>query len=1139
MDVPRFARAELNARLVEGELDEAFPRFAGDVFARDLPGLHIFPTGGKDGAIDFVREAPSRAVGDFKFLSADGIGPARSAWREVAGRLRKHLESPSGPSQGQAQYAPWYRTDNPIQTYHFCLSSRVKNLNQEDDLSKEIEQFFLGLARLHTHLAHLANLSVHIHDWGDIERLLIEQPHLLLRWFPRSRPRGLVPLDETAGLTSFRAYLRSEKLPYYSRAEHRRREPLFPNELVEEEILRQIDHRQVTGLLITGSGGVGKSRLSMELGSRAAAAGALVLRTVGRVAIDELTRLGERLNPDTPCLILVEYVETQSDFDALVDCINTLNDTYGLRIGYVATCRTSHYGTVAGLTRHVRLDLTPPSGSMEQGVQRLFRKGAVEHILTQSVGVTDESLRVCRDSPVLAVFLAYLRERGREPDLAELLHERDFGSWVARRIQASFGTREIGRDVATLIGQLPFDDAVAVALPPDSRVLFDRLAADGWIERDDPAGDGSLVWSSIHDVLADQILLGYLSRIPSTVDLFVRDLLRHAGVAGTLTASIVSLQRIHGEPPLAMVDWTVLLEGEVRRDPATWFPARLLLLRTSLVASDIRLHFLSEDLDPLWAGVDDEVDLHNVLGYFARLEVRDPTMTSQSRKNLVRWIGRVAPRVNKSNFVLTWGLRLGVEEVRGPAREWLISKPSMFQTHYLLGAWLQTGMGPSDVEVTTKRWLISWKVSFHAQFVYRGWLDAKGALEIVEEPIKDWLAHENNRLNPEAQFVYRPWLDAKGALEVVEEPIKDWLAHENNRLIPEAQFVYRAWLDAKGALEVVEEPIKDWLAHEHNRLIPEARFVYGAWLDAKGALEVVEEPIKDWLAHENNRLIPEASFVYRGWLDAKGALEVVEEPIKDWLAHENNRLIPEASFVYRGWLDRTKQTVTIEKPLAEWLVLNGTARDSDHVYHAWLQAGGRFDFVRAPVLEWLMSHRLEQDAVYLLKYVVKQRVLPDDVTQKILAWCSDFAADPDAIWRLSTLTAHVGHDLALEVLRTSESVLEPILANPYLPGLTRSQVTTVLGNLSRLEPLCSEPLSRELNALLRRWISHPQSFEASFRHGPHHQTRRFLARLVAALEGEARTSGVSRLMTWVDSWDERIRIECSDLIARLHTLNPD
>lgn len=256
--------------------------------------------------------------------------------------------------------------------------------------------------------------------------------------------------------------------------------------------------------------------------------------------------------------------------------------------------------------------------------------------------------------------------------------------------------------------------------------------------------------------------------------------------------------------------------------------------------------------------------------------------------------------------------------------------------------------------------------------------------------------------------------------------------------------------------------------------------------------------------------------------------------IKDWLGHEDNRLLPEASFYYRAWLDATKDIASVKKPLGEWLSLNGSADDIDHVCRAWLRAGGSFSFVRKPVLEWVMTHSLERDAVFILKYVVRQRVLPDDVTLKILAWCSHFATDPDAIWRLSSLTAHVSFDLSVEALRAAVVVLEPIFESPQPSGLTRSQVTAVLGNLSRLDPLRSEPMSHELDSLFVRWIRHPESFEPSVRHGPHHQTRHFLARLVEAAEAETEAPpDVSSLMAWVDTWDERTRVECKDLIKRL------
>jgi hypothetical protein len=271
--------------------------------------------------------------------------------------------------------------------------------------------------------------------------------------------------------------------------------------------------------------------------------------------------------------------------------------------------------------------------------------------------------------------------------------------------------------------------------------------------------------------------------------------------------------------------------------------------------------------------------------------------------------------------------------------------------------------------------------------------------------------------------------------------------------------------------------------------------------------------------------------------DARGKLlDEVRQPIQDWLGHENNRLLPEASFVYRTWLSATKDTVSIEKPLAEWLAVNGSANDADRVFRAWLQAGGRFAFIRKQVLEWLSTHGLERDAVYVLKDVVKQRVLPDDVTLKILAWCAKFADDRDAIWRLTALTAHVGAELFLETVRASEAVLEPIFADANLPGVTRSQVTTVLGNLAKLEQVASHPASRELDSLLCRWMNHPQSFEPTARHAPYHQTRQFLIRLLAAAESEATTPELSPLIEWVGSWDEKTRVPCKDLIKRLRAL---
>jgi hypothetical protein len=202
----------------------------------------------------------------------------------------------------------------------------------------------------------------------------------------------------------------------------------------------------------------------------------------------------------------------------------------------------------------------------------------------------------------------------------------------------------------------------------------------------------------------------------------------------------------------------------------------------------------------------------------------------------------------------------------------------------------------------------------------------------------------------------------------------------------------------------------------------------------------------------------------------------------------------------------------------------------------WLQVGGRFAFIRKQAVEWVRTHRLERDAVYLLKYVVKQRVLPDELTLKILDWCAEFANDRDAIWRLNSLSAHISTDLLVEAVRASASVFEPLFAKPDLPGVTRSQITTVAGNLAKLEHLSGQPPSQELDALLCRWMNHPQSFEPDARHAVYHQTREFLTRLIEAAEREPTTPELTPLIEWAMSWEEKIRLNAKDLIKRLRSL---
>ncbi|MGB9485471.1 MAG: hypothetical protein WCD04_05070, partial [Terriglobia bacterium] len=780
MGIPLFLRENINPSLCTDDIGSSFQNFVHGLLEPEFPGLVRFPAGGKDGCIDLVQDlAGDRLVIECKHIGNGGFAEARKRWREVADKLETHLADPKGPRKGQAQYRPWYRTDLPIQRFRFCISCSIVNTDQRDQLNRDIRQTFSGLVSRHSHLAHLANLSTTLLDWGDLETRLRKNPHLLFRWFPATRPFGLVPLDESAEAGTLRSYLSSAKLPYYSRGQHLAAVPAPAGVDIprEDALLDRLEGGEFTGLVVTGAGGVGKTRLSLEIGRRAQERRWTVLRVRSRLQKDSLHALGERLTPAARVLLVIDYIETQRDFVELVEILNDLNDTFHFNVRYLANCRTSYYQAVAVTSRHRQVDISPHGLGRAEDWFEGYRSGTVRHILGQSgLEVSEKHLAVCRDIPVLAVLLTYLHATGRGDELEGLLEEEDFAKWVAKRVQLSFPGASIDRKLATLMALFPMPDAlVTQGALQEYRALLDPLATDGWIEKLAlSAAAEALVWTTAHDVLADQVVLSYLRTIPHTVEHFADELLTFATRAGCLRPALLSLQRLADQPAVKAVDWSPLLTRQMDSHPGAWREVRDLVVRIPLLSPAEKIALLA-GRDEIWGDAEEEVGFQNAIGWFARWAVEEgiATLGPEHRAILTSWVEKAARHVSGSNFVLTWGVRFAPEFVHGPALEWILGRPKLFQTHYLLVAWLEKGLPPDEIKDSVKRWLETFPADVHLSHVAKAWLDAKGELELVREPIRGWL--EDHAKTPEARFVYPAWLDAKGELELVREPIREWL----------------------------------------------------------------------------------------------------------------------------------------------------------------------------------------------------------------------------------------------------------------------------------------------------------------------------------------------------------------------------
>jgi hypothetical protein len=754
-----------------------------------------------------------------------------------------------------------------------------------------------------------------------------------------------------------------------------------------------------TGVIITGAGGVGKTRLSMELALFARTQGWLVLQASPRLQREDLEHLAEAYSSsqDQRILLLFDYLEQARHFPELVDQIISLNVSYGYRIRFAATCRSAYYHSAVdrSLPHHRHMDLTPPAGAAAREWIDSHRAAAVDHIL-KHVGLSaDEAHRaVCHGTPVLAVFLAYLKELHRKEDLAQLLRERNFGVWVSRRLQMTFETPGVSRTLGKLVPMFPMAAHVFQRLTDTERQLFDRLAADRWIERSVPAGS---TWIAVHDVLTDQILLAYCQTIPATVPEFIEELLTRAAELGTLRSVLFALQRVSDHPLLADVNWSALLLKKTTQDTAAWKTVSDTLLATSLLEPAELVELLAQRGD-LWEGAETASYFHSGLGWLAtRLRPQHGEIPEPARSCLANWIKRVAPHADATNYPLTWGLRLCPADVREQCLSWLRRHSDNYDAHYLLVEWLKSGFGWEIVSPFVRQWAQLFFQHPNFSFIAEAWLVARGPLNVLSELILAWVAEHGQKES--AQFVYRPWLDAGGELSArvdarntIADRILNWVAEYGQK--EQAEYVYRSWLNAGGELlarvdaeNTIADRILKWVA-EHGQK-EQAEYVYRSWLDAGGGLSArvdmdntIADSILKWVGEHGQKEV--ARFVYQSWLDAKAGLSARVDAdnsmagrILKWVAEHGQKEV--AQFVYQSWLDskaglsaRVDADNSMAGRILKWVAEHGQKEVAQFVYQSWLDAGGglsaRVDMdntIADRILKWVGEHGQKEVAQFV------------------------------------------------------------------------------------------------------------------------------------------------------------------------------
>jgi hypothetical protein len=801
---------------------------------------------------------------------------------------------------------------------------------------------------------------------------------------------------------TYNDYLKQNKLPYYSRGQFlRETNQEIPDFITENIILNDLLNEFNVGCIISGEGGIGKTRLMYQVAKRAEQKYKYQTFIIEQ-NVQAVRDIFAQLKSDIHYLFVFDYIEENEAFSQFID--EAAKRQFHVKI--LGNCRNTHQWN----DRHfIVAHYLNNENEYERAYQRRVTQKIMQPIWVQFL--TEGNQKFYKTKPSFAVFLRFLFETKKSE--LDILDFPDFESWLIRRFELSLKDENIDDCIKAII-LLPIIDykteekkELTIRSFKRRYNFMNRLLEDGWLQETDTLS-GNKRLDTVHDTIKDELFLHILAicrkkttlidKLINTLELAQNEKLENNWFRAIERVSITKTFTAHQN---FFIDFfnECLSQADFLADSSIFCVSK-----TTLLTEPERFDIIVQNPNPFTNFACNQsfgMPLQKAMNYYNKTNKKGivnaekiqspPILRTLADTWLSKNINFTEDGYLADRFISTYINLYAINEIISPFFNQFISNNSSQFGGFSLCSWLDQGGDKTAVESYLIDFLKQNAKDKDAQFILSAWLNNGGDKTAIESYVIDFL--KQNAKDKSAQFVLSAWLNNGGDKTAVEIYLIDFL--KQNAEKKDTRFVLSAWLNSGGEPKTVEIYLLDFL--KQNAKDIDAPFVLSTWLNNGGDKTAVERYVIDYL--KQNAKDKDAQFVLSTWLNNGGGKTAIEIYLIDYL--KQNAKDKDAQFVLSAWLNNGGGKTAIEIYLIDFLKQNAEKKDTRFIISTWLNCGGEPKTVEIYLLDFLKKNAKEKSTSFVIQAWLERGGEPKTVEIYLSDFLKQNAKDKDAQFVLS------------------------------------------------------------------------------------------------------------------------------------------